>query len=451
MKIRSCWSVARRIVSLMIAVGLLGTLGTGFRGISWSPRGVSELLGPAPLFAGDWPQILGPERSGVATDERLAESWPASGLTPTWTYSLGQGYAGPAVVGQRVLVFHRVDGVERLEALDRLTGKPVWKADFPTTYRSGIDPDAGPRAVPLVAGDSVYVWGVQGELRAVGLTDGKLRWRRQLGEELRAEEGYFGAGSTPLLVAEKLIVNVGGRNGAGLVAIDPQTGKTVWQATDEGASYAAPTSAQIQGKTAAVFATRLNCVAVEAATGEVLFRLPFGKRGPTVNAATPLVFDQRLFLSASYGIGGQLYRLDQATPQRVWGNDETLSSQYATAVWHDGYLYGTHGREDSAAEGRLAELRCVTAASGEVKWSVPDFGVAHVIRAGDHLLVVQVRGRVLLGKATPSGWKELASAQVTKGSEATRALPALAHGQLLLRTNSGSQGGRLISLPVGKE
>ncbi|MFM7845019.1 MAG: PQQ-binding-like beta-propeller repeat protein [Planctomycetota bacterium] len=408
------------------------------------------LLERTTVGAGDWPQILGPERRGVARDERLAITWPREGLTPTWTYPLGQGYAGPAVAGNRVLVFHRVEGVERLEALDRVTGKPLWKTDFATNYRSGIDPDSGPRAVPLVHDDQVYVWGVEGELRSVALADGKLRWSRSLGRELRAEEGYFGAGSTPLIVADKLLVNVGGKNEGGIVAVDPQTGKTLWQATDEGASYSAPTSARVQGKQAAIFVTRLNCVAVAADSGTVLFRIPFGKRGPTVNAATPLVDEQRLFLSASYGIGAQLYQLDQPKPRQIWGNDETLSSQYATAVWHRGHLYGTHGREDAAAEGRAAELRCVAAESGAVRWSVPDFGVAHVIQADDYLLVVQVRGSVLLAKASPERLEKLSSATVTKPGEVTRALPALAHGQLILRTNSGRDGGRLLSLPVGE-
>ena len=81
--------------------------------------------------AGDWPQILGPDRNGQAAAEQLLDQWPASGPTAIWRYRLGSGYAGAAVTGQRVIVFHRVGANERIECLDAVSGKSQWKADFP--------------------------------------------------------------------------------------------------------------------------------------------------------------------------------------------------------------------------------------------------------------------------------------------------------------------------------
>ena len=101
------------------------------------------------VHGGDWPQILGPHRNGHADDEQLSESWPAGGPKVLWRYSLGSGYAGAAVLGQRVVVFHRVGSSERIECLDTASGKSQWKADFSATYKGGIDPDIGPRCVPL--------------------------------------------------------------------------------------------------------------------------------------------------------------------------------------------------------------------------------------------------------------------------------------------------------------
>ena len=88
--------------------------------------------------AGDWPQILGPERNGKASGEKLAATWPAGGPRKLWTHKLGSGYAGPAVVGERVIVFHRIDDSEIVEALDATSGKPVWKATFEANYRGGV-------------------------------------------------------------------------------------------------------------------------------------------------------------------------------------------------------------------------------------------------------------------------------------------------------------------------
>src|SRR5262245_32253548 len=118
----------------------------------------------SPGEAGDWPQILGPNRDGKASGERLLDTWPAAGPKILWKFPLGSGYAGPAVVGQRVLVFHRLADKERVECLDATSGKSQWKADFPANYRGGINPDTGPRCVPLIVGDVVYCYGAAGDL-----------------------------------------------------------------------------------------------------------------------------------------------------------------------------------------------------------------------------------------------------------------------------------------------
>jgi outer membrane protein assembly factor BamB len=398
----------------------------------------------AAAFAGDWPQILGPNRNGQAAAERLLERWPASGPAVLWRYPLGSGYAGAAAVGERVIVFHRVGAQERVESLAAGTGKSQWKADFPARYRGGVNLDQGPRCVPLVRGDSVYAFGAAGDLYAVALASGQPLWTRGLYADLGGDEGYFGAGSTPIFVGGKLLVNVGGRN-AGLAALDPATGRTVWQASDEAASYSSPTAVPIQraeqSEEQAVFITRMNCVLVDPASGQTTTLFAFGKRGPTVNAAAPLFFGGKLFATSSYGVGATCATLDRGAATKLWANDETLSSQYSTPVEQQGFLYGNHGREDIG----VAELRCVEAATGKVRWSQPGFGVAHAILADGKLLLQTADGRVLLVAADPAHYRELASARIT--GTPTRALPALAAGRLFVRTGEG--GGELVCLRVG--
>lgn len=417
---------------------------------AWPPLAIclGSVLASGPVGAGDWPQILGPQRNGVASGESLRATWPAGGPRRQWKVEVGQGYAGPAVVGDRVLIFHRVDNQERLEALAADTGQQLWKADFPANYRGGIDPDKGPRCVPVVHADRVYLHGADGDVHAVELATGRPVWSRKLRQELSGSEGYFGAGSTPIVADGKLLVNVGGRRtNAGLVALSLADGRTAWQATDADASYSSPIPlARATGAAAesgsVLFVTRLTAVAVNPGEGTIQFEFPFGQRGPTVNAASPLTFDKYLFLTASYGIGAQLWELRQGQPVQVWANDETLSSQFTTPVHHAGYLYGTHGREDIGT----AELRCVAAATGKVQWSRPDFGVAHTILAGDKLLILTTAGRLVLAPTSASGFEPLATAQLVEG--VTRALPALAGGRLYFRTSLG-QPNELLCYEVG--
>lgn len=426
--------VQGRTVASPVAVGLFVA--------GWICAGGLSAGGTSKAEAGDWPQILGPARNGQAKGERLLASWPAQGPEPLWKYPLGAGFAGPAAVGARVVVFHRLGDTEVLEALDRGTGKRIWRTEFPASYVGSVNPDSGPRCVPLVHEDGVYVFGAAGHLHAVRLDDGAKRWSRDTYADFRGDEGYFGAGSSPVVAGNRLVVNVGGKN-AGVVAFDLKSGQTVWKATDERASYSSPALATIEDREHVLFVTRLQALALDPNDGSVRYQFPFGQRGPTVNAATPLVFGEHFFVTASYGIGGRLGRL--ADGSSVWENDESMSSQYSTCVYHDGHLYGTHGREDF----RNGELRCVDASTGKVQWAVPGFGIASIVLVGERMLILGTEGKLTLAQASPQKFVKLAEATVASGI--TRALPALSEGHFVFRTNEdrGDQGS-LVCLVVGE-
>jgi hypothetical protein len=176
-----------------------------------------------------------------------------------------------------------------------------------------------------------------------------------------------------------------------------------------------------------VFVTRLNALVIDPTTGKILSHVPFGQRGPTVNGATPLVFDNRLFLTASYSIGARLLSIKPDELAEVWSSDEVLSSQYNTPVLLGGKLYGIHGREDVGE----AELRCVDVATQRVHWSEEGFGVAHTILAGDKLLLARINGELVLARATPAKFTALSRAKVCDGT--MRAIPALSNGRCYVR------------------
>src|SRR5262245_39318288 len=109
-----------------------------------------------PSAAGDWPQILGPSRNGIAgADEKLADRWPDGGPKVLWERDAGSGFAGVAVAGGKTVLFHRVEDEEIAQCFDAATGKPLWKAAFPTAYRGGVSSDHGPRCVPVIHKDRV--------------------------------------------------------------------------------------------------------------------------------------------------------------------------------------------------------------------------------------------------------------------------------------------------------
>ncbi|MCY3845280.1 MAG: PQQ-binding-like beta-propeller repeat protein, partial [Acidobacteria bacterium] len=152
----------------------------------------SVAMPAAPAAAQDWPQFLGPGRDGRYDGLPLAREWSGGAPPELWRRSVGQGFAGPVVVDDRLLLFHRERGSEVLEALDAGTGEPIWRYDYPTTYRDDFGFDEGPRSAPVVAGGRVYTFGAQGALHAVDLETGDRVWSVDTRARFRFRKGFFG-------------------------------------------------------------------------------------------------------------------------------------------------------------------------------------------------------------------------------------------------------------------
>jgi outer membrane protein assembly factor BamB len=266
-------------------------------------------------------------------------------------------------------------------------------------------------------------------LIAVDVKAGQPLWNRATHQEFGAPSGYFGAGSSPLVDGNRVIVNVGAPKGAGVVAFDVATGKAAWQATNDLASYSAPIRANIDGQPRLLVVTRLNFVGLEPATGKELFRIPFGARGPTVNGASPVLIGREAFLTSSYGVGAKGITLAANEATVAW-EDESLSSQYTTPIVHDGTIYGIDGRQDVGA----ASLKCLDAKTRKTLWTLADIEYATLIAADGKLLVMHTDGQLRLVKLDKSGCRELGVARLLSGT--TRALPALSDGRLFVRNES---------------
>lgn len=393
---------------------------------------VGVILVAAPAAAGDWPQILGPGRNGVAAaDERLGAAWPAAGPPVAWRRPVGSGYAGIAVAEGRAVLFHRRDDREIVEALDAKTGTTLWQAGHPTTFKPQVGGGDGPLCTPVIHGGRVFSLGAQGVLAAHDAATGAEQWSRRTHRDFQAAEGYFGVGSTPVVAAGGVIVNVGGRPDAGIVAFDLETGETRWRRTAEAASYSAPVAVDVGGTPHVLAVARLACLLLDAATGEVRWTFPFGQRGPTVNAASPvLVGRDRLLVTSAYGVGCVCAAFDRAAAKPVWQGEGPLASQYCTPVLVGGHLYGIDGRDDVPP----ADLVCVEAATGREAWRERNFGYGTLVAADGKLLAAKTDGELVLLRATPAGVETLARCRPLAGT--LRALPALAAGRLYLRDDA---------------
>jgi outer membrane protein assembly factor BamB len=378
------------------------------------------------MFAQEWPQFLGPDRDGQYVGPALNTSWPAGKPEELWRRSVGEGFAGPVVAENRLLLFHRVDNREVLEAMDAVSGAPIWRHHYTTTYRDDFGFDEGPRAVPVVANGTVYTFGAQGDLYAVGLETGETLWHVDTKDRFRFRKGFFGAAGSPLVDDGRVMVNVGGEN-AGIVAFDAASGDILWTATSDEASYSSAVAADFRGMKHAIFFTRTGLVGLNPINGELRFDQRWQSRlGASVNAATPLIIGDLIFVSASYGTGAAVFQVDGARLIRIWSSDDALSNHYATSVHHNGYLYGYHGRQEYRPSLRAVDLR-----TGSVQWTVDEFQAGSVTLAGDQLVIVKETGELIIAQATPTSFTPIARTKVLPS--VVRAYPAIAKGLVYIR------------------
>jgi len=377
----------------------------------------------------DWPQFFGPRRDGVYRGAGLAVRWGPDGPPLLWRKEVGAGFSGPVVAGGRVVLAHRILNREVVEAFDALTGESLWQYAYPTSYRDDFGFDEGPRAVPVIADGVVYTFGAQGRLSAVDFETGRPVWSVDTMAAFGVLKGFFGQGGSPLVEDGRVIANVGGPE-AGVVAFDAASGEVLWRATGHEGSYSSGVSVTLGGRRYAVFLTREGLVGLDPATGEIRFERSWRSRSASsVNAATPVILDNRIFVSAEYGPGAGVLEWNDDTLTEIWTSNDALTNHYATSVLHGGYLYGYHGRQEFGPS-----LRAVEFATGRVAWSVEQFRAGSVLLAGEQLVILREGGELILAEATPEAFRPTARAEVLPPT--VRAFPALAQGLLYVKNEN---------------
>lgn len=394
---------------------------------------MAGLAAAAPqIKAADWPQFLGPNRNGATAETNFASTWPKDGPPVLWQRQVGEGFSGPVVGAGKLILFHRLDNKETVECLDANSGQAIWKADYRTSYRDDFGFDEGPRATPAIADSKVVTYGAEGMLTCWNLDSGTKAWSVDARTQFKAGKGFFGMACSPLVEGSAVVVNIGGKAGAGIVAFDQTTGKELWRATDDEASYSSPVATTINGRRHLFVITREALVALNPTDGRLAFRYPW--RPPmhaSVSAAVPLAVGDQIFISASYGTGAELLRFHEQKPQKLWSTDEALSCHYATPVVHGGFLYGFDGRADPGLQAD-SSLRCVELKTGKVLWKEASLKVGIVTQVNDQLLVLTEKGELLRAPATPAGFKPAGRAQILPF--VVRAHPAFANGLFYARS-----------------
>jgi len=385
----------------------------------------------APAMAEDWPVFLGLRQNSTSAETGLLLDWPDKGPPVVWTKRLGRSYSPPVVAQGVLIAFHRIGDEEVIERLDARTGEARWSFRYPTRYVDRYEYNGGPRSSPAIDGDRVYTYGAEGMLTCLDLAGGKKVWQRALNKELGVPQNFFGVGVPPVIEKDLILINAGGPDGAGVVGISKKTGETVWKTSDHGASYSAPVVRTIRGERMAVFFTGEGLLVVRPDTGKVLHE--FGFRSvyrESVNAASPVVVEDVIFLSASYYVGSIALEVTPEGLKCLWRDKKNMQNHWATSIYHDSFLYGIDGRHEPEAQ-----MRCLDWKTGAVRWASPrGLGRTPFIMAQGHFLALSERGDLALIEVNPDRYVE--KKRVRMLDYPCWAPPVLANGLLYIRNET---------------
>ncbi len=439
----------------------------------------------------DWPVFLGPHGTGVSDETGLLDEWPATGPRMLWEKRIGKGYSSPSILDGRVVVHHRQRDLDIIECLNFEDGTPIWKYDYETDFADPYGYNNGPRCSPLLTKTRCYTFGAQGRLVCLDLETGKPVWECDTPKKWKVPNHFFGAGCTPILEGNLLIVLVGGQPNSGVVAFNADNGEIVWESVGEktwdGAdtdlngkpykwtgeemvvSYSSPIVATIHGSKHLLCLVRQGLVSLDPENGNVRFKYWFRSRiNDSVNAARPVVVDDQIFLSAAYETGAALLRIhpDNQNYDVVWRNKRGMSTHWSTPIYQKGCLYGFSGRHEGEAT-----LQCVDLNTGKLEWEtngysgpVTDlrsgtngeivdaagkpatfFGRGSKIAVDGKFVMLGERGMLVLAKLSREKYVELGRATYPQIHYPAWAAPVISHGRLFLRSED-----HLLCLDIAK-
>ncbi len=373
----------------------------------------------------DWPQWRGPDRSGISTETGLLDQWPDAGPARVWsTSNLGGGFGSIAVRGDRVFVQGMRDGRSVVSALNRADGKLVWMKNLGAAGNNYQG--SGPRGTPTVDDDRIYVLTESGDLACLRVGDGGVVWRRNILKDFSGRNLGWLISESPLVDGNQVIVMPGGR-GAGMVALDKMTGRTIWVAKElsDQPGYASSIAADVGGVRTVMTLTAAAGVGVRASDGKLMWRHR-GAVNSTANISTPVFHDDKVFYSSAYGAGGALLGLradgGAVLAQEIY-RTRNMQNHHGGVVLIDGYLYGFSN----------SILTCLEFATGKMMWRHRSVGKGSLSYADGHLYILSENYVVGLVEATPAGYREKGRFRIAGRGSPSWAHPAISGGRLYLR------------------
>jgi len=351
-----------------------------------------------------WPQWRGPERNGHVSSGTWPSSLKEPHLVQSWRVEMPPSYSGPVVSADRVFVtYSRGKEHEGVRALDRQTGKEVWKSEWKgamTVAGLGTSMGSWIRATPALDGKRLYVAGMPDLLVCLDPKTGSERWRADFHARYGTLLPELGFVSSPLVVKDGVFV----QTADSFVKVDKKTGKSVWrslvrpgkpgQKMGQG-SYSSPNFAVIHGRPQLLVANIDAIAGVDPSRGTVLWKRVLDSYDKGCILA-PIVFRGGIFTSTRASLTGHYpltYRNKTFTISDGWKNKLIVYMSSPVVVGDHAYAHLKNGR-----------LACIDLRNGKINWiSNRTLGkYCSMVWQKDRILALTNDGRLLLIEANPS-------------------------------------------------
>lgn len=406
----------------------------------------------------DWPFLRGPKFDGHAPEVELVKDWPDEGPPVLWTRALGTGYSGFTATEGRVFTQYQTLTGQYVICLEGDTGETVWEHRYEGPHElGGLYP--GPRATPTLGRGHVYFSSPGGKVGCLDAKTGKRLWSFNVFEHFEVEPVEFGYSCSPVLVGDRLYLFVG-RPDASLVALEADTGKTLWKSGDEPVSHVPPFPITWKGQQLIIGYLQNSLVAFDQEDGKVLWKKALST-GYDEHAAWPIYRAPYLWISAPFRAGSELLELTDKAPgyRTVWKSKD-LSNDVCSSVLVGDAIFGFDLRDVQSKVQRPSRgvFRCQDFLTGKELWlngsvnqrrgfadenqddlrdesgNLP-VGQASVIVADGTLILFNDLGELILAKATSEGYEEYDRVRVL-GGELCWTQPTLSRGRLYLRNQT---------------
>ena len=402
-----------------------------------------------------WPFVRGPDYNGHSKELKLADSWPEKGPPVLWTCELGQGYSSLIALGERVYTQFQDIGGQYVVCLDATSGNEIWKYRYAWPYEMvGMYP--GPRATPTLANGFIYFAAPSGLLGCLD-SNGRLVWSVPLTERYDGQGTGFGYACSPTVVDGTVFMPVGGKQ-ASMVALDARDGSILWTTGSDSASYSPAFPITIHGRQEIIGYLEHAIVGHDANTGKINWRVKLS-HGYDEHSAWPIYQEPFIWISSPFRGGSRLLELPESvggTCKTIW-QETIMSNDVASSVLVDGFIYGFDVQEAQSKAHRptRGSFRCIELATGKQRWANGNakrrrkgadgtsVGHASVIVADGKLILFNDTGELIMARASPDGYQELARTSVLNG-DINWSTPALHNGRLYVRNHT-----RAVCLYVG--